>query len=124
VTPIIATASLKPSRTQCEIIHGRLAGKLFAPSLPRLTRREDRPEQHVHPAPCAPRDEDSVRGLSALRSLIACALRVWAETAEQRGAVNRTRGELASQCGQSDGSSYSAIARICVNGPHLLQRYS
>jgi hypothetical protein len=111
-------------QTQCEIIHGRLAGKLLVPPLPRLTRREDRPEQHVQPAPCDARVADSVRGVSALRSLIACAFRCCEDTAEQCGAVSRTRGALASQFGQSDGRSYSAIARIRVNGPHSLQRNS
>jgi hypothetical protein len=80
--------------------------------------------QQLQPAPCELRDEERVRGASALRSLIAWAIRFCGEMAEQRGAVNRTRGALASQFGQTDGSSYSDIARIRVNGPHSLQRYS
>ena len=42
----------------------------------------------------------------------------------QRGAVRRTRGARAPHSGQADGSSHSAIARICVNGPHFLHIYS
>ena len=36
---------------QCEIIHGRLAGKLLEPSLLRSAERVDCPEQQAHPAP-------------------------------------------------------------------------
>ena len=42
----------------------------------------------------------------------------------QTGAVRRTRGARAPQSGQADGSSHSAIARNCVNGPHFLHIYS
>jgi hypothetical protein len=35
---------------QLEIIQGRLVGKLLVPPLPRLSSREDRPEQHEQPA--------------------------------------------------------------------------
>jgi hypothetical protein len=35
-----------------------------------------------------------------------------------------TRGERAPHSGQADGSSHSAIARNCVNGPHFLHIYS
>jgi hypothetical protein len=39
------------TKPQCEIIHGRLPGKLLAPFLPRLVRRMDLPVQQVQPAP-------------------------------------------------------------------------
>src|SRR3954452_5782539 len=42
----------------------------------------------------------------------------------QPGAVSMTRGERAPHSGQADGSSHSAIGRICVNGPHFLHIYS
>src|SRR6516165_3345762 len=42
----------------------------------------------------------------------------------QPGAVRRTRGARAPHSGQADGSSHSAIARSCVNGPHFLHIYS
>ena len=42
----------------------------------------------------------------------------------QPGAVRMTRGERAPHSGQADGSSHSAIARNCVNGPHFLHIYS
>jgi hypothetical protein len=42
----------------------------------------------------------------------------------QPGAVRMTRGERAPHSGQADGSSHSAIARYCVNGPHFLHIYS
>jgi hypothetical protein len=92
--------------------------------LPRLRSREDRPEQHEQLAPWESRIDDKVRGESALRSLVACAIRVCADTVEQWGAVRMTRGALASHFGQSDGSSYSDIDRIRVKGPQSLQRYS
>jgi hypothetical protein len=109
---------------QWEIIQGRLVGKLLVPPLPRLRSREERPKQHEQPAPWVSRIEDSVRGEAALRSLVAWAIRVCADTVEQCGAVRITRGALASHFGQSDGSSYSDIDRIRVNGPQSLQRYS
>jgi hypothetical protein len=36
---------------QCEIIQGRLAEKLFEPSLPRRVMRVDFPEQQAQPVP-------------------------------------------------------------------------
>ena len=42
----------------------------------------------------------------------------------QPGAVRMTRGERAPHSGQANGSSHSAIARNCVNGPHFLHIYS
>ena len=41
--------------SQCEIIHGRLPGKLFAPFLPRAVKREARPEQYEQPGARATR---------------------------------------------------------------------
>jgi hypothetical protein len=114
---------MEPGR-QWEIIQGRLAGKLFVPPLPRLVSRKDWPAQQEQPAPWASRNDDSVRGESALRSLAAWASRVCADTVEKCGAVRMTRGALAKQVGQTDGSSYCDIARIRVKGPHLPQRYS
>jgi hypothetical protein len=61
---------------------------------------------------------------SVLRSYFAPAWRASADMVRQRGAVRRTRGARAPHSGQADGSSHSAIARICVNGPHFLHIYS
>jgi hypothetical protein len=61
---------------------------------------------------------------SVLRSYFAPAWRASADMVRQRGAVRRTRGARAPHSGQADGSSHSAIARICVNGPHFLHMYS
>jgi hypothetical protein len=58
---------------QCEIIQGRLAGKLLEPSLLRLAMRDDFPEQQAHPAPCEDLSDESERGAWALRSLAAWA---------------------------------------------------
>ena len=102
---------------QWEIIHGRLLGKLFDPVFPLLTGRDMRPEQQAQLPPWEPCSEDSVRGVLALRSLTACAVRDCADTVEQYGAVRMARGAAAAQRGHSDGSSYSAIGRIRVNGP-------
>ena len=100
-------------------------GKLFDPPFPRLTIRDGRLEQHEHPAPWAPPlSEDNVWGALALFSFVACASRVCADSEEQCGAVSMTRGARDPQSGHLDGNSYSAIARICVNGPQSLQRYS
>lgn len=110
--------------SQCEIIQGRLAGKLFEPSLPRLVIRDDFPEQQAHPAPWEVLDEASARGACALRSLVAWASRLAVGIVEKYGAVRITRGELAPHAGQSEGLSHSAIGRIVVKGPQSLQRYS
>jgi hypothetical protein len=61
---------------------------------------------------------------SVLRSYFAPAWRASADMVRQRGAVRRTRGARAPHSGQADGNSHSAIARICVNGPHFLHIYS
>jgi hypothetical protein len=68
--------------------------------------------------------DDSARGECALRSFVACANRDCADNVEQCGAVRITRGASSPHRGQSDGNSQSAIGRICVNGPHVLQPYS
>src|SRR5258705_4018748 len=60
---------------QCEIIQGRLPGKLLAAFLPRLLRRMDLPEQQEQPAPWLAFICDSACGAWALRSLVACAKR-------------------------------------------------
>jgi hypothetical protein len=49
----ITLAQPPADQVQCEIIQGRAAGKLLAPSLPRLVLRMDFPPQHEQPAPCA-----------------------------------------------------------------------
>ena len=60
---------------QCDIIQGRLVGKLLLPSLLRRVRRDDLPEQQEQPAPWPlPRLAD-VAGACALRSLVAWASR-------------------------------------------------
>jgi hypothetical protein len=51
-------------------------------------------------------------------------MRATAIMVRQLGGVRRTRGARAPHSGQADGSSHSAIARSCVNGPHLLHIYS
>jgi len=61
---------------------------------------------------------------SVMRSYFAPAWRASADAVRQPGAVRRTRGARAPHSGQADGSSHSAIARTCVNGPHFLHIYS
>jgi hypothetical protein len=112
------------STPQCEIIQGRLVGKLFVPPLPRFTIRDVDGEQHEQPARWLPFIDDSVRGAFALRSLVAWASRNSAEVFTQRGAVRITRGALRPHSGQSDGCSYSDIARIMVKAPQRLHMYS
>jgi hypothetical protein len=89
--------------------------------------RDDLPEQQLQPAPWLLADafmDDSVRGACALRSFVAWASRACDDMVEQCGAVRITRGARAPHSGQSEGSSHSAIGRICVNGPQAPQRYS
>jgi hypothetical protein len=62
--------------------------------------------------------------LSMMLSYFAPSWRCAGDMVRQPGAVRRTRGECAPHSGQSDGRSHSAIARIRVNGPHLLHIYS
>jgi hypothetical protein len=99
----------------------------LVPPLPFLTRRFDIPEQQEQPAPWpdpdAP-DVESERGALALRSFVAWAARVLAESVEQCGAVRITRGAIVAQSGHSNGSALSAIGRICVNEPQRSHRYS
>ena len=56
---------------QCEIIQGRLFGKLLEPSLLRRVILDDAPEQQVQPAPWFFFMLDRVIGALALRSLVA-----------------------------------------------------
>ncbi len=60
----------------------------------------------------------------ALRSLVAWALRLSEGMQKNAGAVRITRGASSAHCGQSCGSSHSAIGRMSVNGPQSSQRYS
>jgi hypothetical protein len=92
--------------------------------LPRRIIRDDFPEQQLHPAPCVPFIDASVRGAWALRSFVAWASRACGDIVAQCGAVRMTRGACDPHFGHSDGNSHSAIGRIWVNGPHALQRYS
>ncbi|MFT6672900.1 MAG: hypothetical protein ACJAVZ_004391 [Afipia broomeae] len=106
------------------IIHGLAVGKPFAPERDFITSRDGLVEQQPQPGLCEALYSPSVFGALALRSLIACDLRVDAGMHEKRGAVRIARGAATAQCGQSCGMSYSDIGRISVNGPHSLQRYS
>jgi hypothetical protein len=58
-------------------------------------------------------------GLSALRSLVSCALRVSAETVPSRGVASKMRFELAWQTGQVWGLLKSEIRAKASNGPQL-----
>jgi hypothetical protein len=100
-------------------------GKLFAPERDFVISREGLPpEQQPQPGPCDALYSPRVFGALALRSLIACDLRVAAGMHEKCGAVRMARGADTAQCGQSCGISYSDIGRISVKGPQSLQRYS
>ena len=95
------------SSGQCEIIHGRLVGKDFAPLFDRFTRRDgfipfDAQQEHPAPCPCL---ADKACGAFALRSFTAWARRRSAAIIDSRGAVSSTRGEAAPQSGQSLGFS-------------------
>jgi hypothetical protein len=89
--------------------------------LARLSILETRPTQQLHPGPC---NFPESCNPSVMRSYFAPASRVLADMVRQPGAVRRTRGAPAPHSGQADGSSHSAIARSCVNGPHSLHIYS
>src|SRR5213079_136588 len=107
------------------IIQGRAVGKLFPPLLLCFTSRDGfLVEQQPQPAPCWALYSAEVFGALALRSLVACALRLSDGMQKKFGAVKITRGASASHCGQSCGASHSAIGRIWVNGPQSSQRYS
>jgi Peptidase C39 family len=106
------------------IIHGRAVGKPLAPALVLVTRRDGLPEQQPQPGPCDALYWSSVFGALALRSLVACAFRLSEGMQKKFGAVRIARGERPAHCGQSCGSSHSAIGRMFVNGPQSLQRYS
>jgi hypothetical protein len=104
------------------IIHGRAVGKLFAPLLVLVTRREGFPEQQPQPGACEALDSPSVLGAFALRSLMAKALRRSDGMQKKFGAFRMARGDEAAHLGQFRGASHSDIGRMSANGPHLLQR--
>lgn len=106
------------------IIHGRAVGKLFAPLRVCFSNREGLVEQQPQPGPCDALYWPAVFGALALRSLVACALRLSDGMQKNAGAVRMTRGARASHFGQSFPSSHSAIGRMSVKGPQSLQRYS
>ena len=109
---------------QCEIIQGRLPGKLLVPPFPRLTLREDNPPQHEQPAPCLALMSASCCGAWALRSFVACASRRSVDMQEKYGAVRNARGANTPQPEHCSGASHSDIGRKSVNGPQSAHRYS
>jgi len=111
-----------PALSQWLIIHGRAVGKLFAPLLILLTRREGFPEQQPQPGACEALYSSSVLGAFALRSLVAEALRRSDGMQKRFGAVKIARGDEAAHLGHLCGASHSAIGRMSVNGPQSLQR--
>jgi hypothetical protein len=100
---------------QCEIIHGRLVGKLFDPSGRRSVFDPTLlpPEQHPQPGPCV----DARLGLSALRSLVSNAWRRSELMPARRGALIRTRGAVCAQTGQEHGAAKFASDAKDVKGP-------
>jgi hypothetical protein len=104
---------------QCEIIQGRRVGKLFASVSPRArwSGRNDFPEQQRQAAPWVCLAPESVSGVDALRSLVACATLRSAGMAATYGAVRKARGASPPQFEHSSGMSKSAIARSAVKGP-------
>jgi hypothetical protein len=90
-------------------------------ALARLAIFKARPTQQLHPGPC---NFPGSCNPSVMRSYFAPVRRASADMVRQPGAVRRTRGARAPHSGQADGSSHSAIARSCVNGPHFLHIYS
>ena len=90
-------------------------------ALARFAIFETRPTQQLHPGPC---NFPGSCNPSVMRSNFAPSRRPSADMVRQLGAVRRTRGARAPHSGQADGSSHSAIARSCVNGPHFLHIYS
>jgi len=109
-------------RHQWLIIQGRAVGKLFEPVLVCLTRREGLVEQQPQPGACDALYSPSVLGALALRSLVACALRLSAGMQKKFGALKMARGEEFAHFGQLCGASHSAIGRMSVKGPQSLQR--
>jgi hypothetical protein len=110
------------ARGQCEIIHGRLSGKPFAPVRFCARALVGLALQQLQPDPWAVLDSASVRGACALRSLMALAWRCAEESVESRGAVMIARGDERAQSGQLAPRADSAMGRISVNGPHRSQR--
>jgi hypothetical protein len=106
---------------QCEIIHGRLEGKLFEPSGRWSVLRDffDPPPQHPQLGPCELRF-----GVSAERSLVSWARRTAPETPDTWGTVSITRGADAPQSGHAQGSAKRLIGCISSKTPHVLQEYS
>ena len=94
----------------------------MAPLLVLLTSREGFPEQQPQPGACDALYSLSVFGALALRSLVACALRLSAGMQKKFGALKIARGDEVVHFGQSPGSSHSDIGRMSVNGPQSLQR--
>src|SRR6266446_9005756 len=92
-----------PPQRQWLIIHGRAVGKLLAPLLVCLTSREGLVEQQPQPGPCDALYSPTVLGALALRSLVACALRLSVGMQKKAGAVRMTRGASISHCGHSCG---------------------
>jgi hypothetical protein len=103
------------------IIHGRAVGKLLAPFLVFLTSRDGLVEQQPQPGPCDALYSPMVLGAFALRSLVACALRVSEDMQRKLGALKIARGDEPSHFGQSCGASHSDIGRMSVNGPQSPQ---
>ena len=120
--PGLHVAPFQPSLSQCDSIQGRRDGKLFAALLWRSFEFDV--AQHPQPAPWAAFRDERAPGALALRSFTAWARRDRGDMSRHCGAVSRTRGARAPHRGQSDGKSYSAIARVLVNGPQSLHRYS
>src|SRR5262245_58421866 len=109
------------------IIQGRAVGKPLAPLRVLVISRAGfflPVEQQPQPGPCAALYSATVFGTCALRSLVAIAFRLSDGMQKNAGAVRITRGDSDSHCGQSCGSSHSAMGRMSVNGPQSLQRYS
>jgi hypothetical protein len=61
-------------------------------------------------------------GAFALRSFVACALRLSPGMQRKFGALRIARGDGLAHFGQSPASSHSDIGRISENGPQSLQR--
>ncbi len=102
--------------SQWLIIHGRAAGKLFAPPTASAVRLAGR--QHPHDAGC----RVARVGACALRSFVAFARRAAPSIPENAGAVNIARRAEAPHPAQGCGSWNAAIGRTAENGPHASHR--
>src|SRR5258708_5599463 len=105
------------------MIQGRTVGKLLAPLLVCLTRRDGLVEQQPQPGACKALYSLTVLGALAERSLVAWASRLFEGMQKKFGAGRITRGDTRRHSGQSCGASHSAIGRTSGNGPQRLQRY-